>query len=38
MFFDATDDAPYGEAVKVMDVCRGAGAITIGLLTEPTKK
>jgi biopolymer transport protein ExbD/biopolymer transport protein TolR len=38
MFFDATDDAPYGEAVKVMDVCRGAGAITIGLLTEPTKR
>jgi biopolymer transport protein ExbD len=34
LFFDATDDAPYGEAVHAMDLARGAGAVTIGLLTE----
>jgi biopolymer transport protein ExbD/biopolymer transport protein TolR len=35
LFFDAVDDAPYGDAVQVMDEARGAGAITIGILTEP---
>lgn len=34
LFFDASDLAPYGQAVEVMDLARGAGAVTIGLLTE----
>ncbi len=35
VFFDAASDAPYGKAVRVMDVARGAGATTVGIVTEP---
>ena len=34
LFFDASDTIPYGRAVEVMDMARGSGAVTIGLLTE----
>jgi biopolymer transport protein ExbD len=33
-FFDIDDEANYGEAVHVMDVCRGAGVKVIGLMTK----
>ena len=29
IFFNVDDDANYGEAVRVMDVCRGAGVKTL---------
>ena len=35
VFFDASDDAPFGRAVAMMDLARGAGASTVGILTEP---
>ena len=35
IFFDAHSSAPYGKAVHVMDVARGAGATTVGIVTEP---
>ena len=35
VFFDAESDAPYGRAVEVLDHCRGAGATTIAVSTEP---
>ena len=34
LFFDADADADYGEAVHVMDAARGAGAVSIAVLTE----
>ena len=34
VFFDAESDADYGEAVRVMDVARGAGATNIAVVTE----
>ena len=34
VFFDAAEAAPFGEAVRVMDIARGAGAVTVGLVTE----
>jgi biopolymer transport protein TolR len=34
VFFKIHDDANYGRAVKVMDVCRGAGAKTLGIVTK----
>lgn len=34
LFFDADTDADYGEAVLVMDLARGAGAVSIAVLTE----
>lgn len=34
VFFEVDDEAPYGEAVHAMDVCRGAGAKTLGLSTR----
>ncbi len=34
MFFDADDQARYGEAVAVMDTARGAGARIIGTILE----
>jgi biopolymer transport protein ExbD len=37
VFVDAADDAKYGLAVRVMDAARGAGATTVGILTEKTK-
>jgi biopolymer transport protein ExbD len=36
VFFDADGDADYGEAVQVMDLARGSGAVTIAVLTEAT--
>ena len=34
VFFDAGDDVAYGRAVEVMDLLRGAGALTIAVLPE----
>jgi biopolymer transport protein ExbD/biopolymer transport protein TolR len=34
IFFDAEDNADYGEAVQVMDLARGAGATAIAVLSE----
>jgi len=33
VFFDGEDYAPYGNAVAVMDIAKGAGAETIGMIT-----
>jgi biopolymer transport protein TolR len=34
VFFKIDDDANYGRAVRVMDVCKGAGAKTLGIVTR----
>ena len=34
VFFNVDDEANYGEAVRVMDVARGAGAKTLGIMTK----
>ena len=34
VFFRIDDDANYGRAVRIMDVCRGAGAKTLGIVTK----
>jgi biopolymer transport protein TolR len=34
VFFDIDDGANYGHAVKVMDLCKGAGAKTLGIVTR----
>ena len=34
MFFNPDDNAPYRDVVKVMDICRGAGVKTIGIMTK----
>jgi len=34
VFFDAEDGADFGEAVGLMDLARGAGALTVAVLTE----
>lgn len=34
VFFDIDDDAPYGDAMHAMDICRGAGVKTLGLMTK----
>jgi biopolymer transport protein ExbD len=34
MFFNPDDNAPYGDVVKVMDICRGAGVKNIGVMTR----
>jgi biopolymer transport protein TolR len=34
VFFDVDEDANYGEVVHVMDVVRGAGAKTLGIMTK----
>jgi biopolymer transport protein TolR len=34
VFFDIDDDANYGEVMHVMDVCRGAGVKTLGIMTK----
>ncbi len=34
VFFDVDDDANYGEVMHVMDVCRGAGAKVLGIMTK----
>jgi biopolymer transport protein ExbD/biopolymer transport protein TolR len=35
VFFDADEDADFGNAVKAMDLARGGGAATIAVVTEP---
>ena len=35
VFFDAADDAPFGQAVECMDQLRGAGAALIAVSPEP---
>jgi biopolymer transport protein TolR len=34
VFFKIDDDASYGRAVRIMDVCKGAGAKTLGIVTK----
>ena len=34
VFFDIDDDANYGDVMHVMDVVRGAGAKTLGIMTK----
>jgi biopolymer transport protein ExbD len=34
VFFDVDDDAMYADAMHAMDVCRGAGAKVLGLVTK----
>jgi biopolymer transport protein ExbD len=34
VFFDVEDEANYGEVMHVMDVCRGAGVKTLGIMTK----
>jgi biopolymer transport protein ExbD len=34
VFFDIDDDANYGHVMHVMDVVRGAGARTLGIMTK----
>jgi biopolymer transport protein ExbD len=34
VFFNIDDEANYGEAVHVMDIVRGAGAKTLGIMTK----
>ncbi len=33
LFFEGEDDAPYGPAVTLMDLAKGAGVVTIGIMT-----
>ena len=33
VFFKVEDDAPYGDVVKFMDIVKGAGAKTLGIIT-----
>lgn len=35
VFFDAAADAPYARAVEALDLCRGGGATTIAVSTQP---
>jgi biopolymer transport protein ExbD len=37
VFFKIDDDANYGRAVRVMDICKGAGAATLGIITKDDK-
>ena len=34
VFFKIDDDANYGRAVRIMDICKGAGARTLGIVTK----
>jgi biopolymer transport protein ExbD len=34
VFFKIDDDAPYGEVVHFMDIVKGAGATTLGVVTK----
>ena len=38
VFFKIDDDANYGRAVKVMDICKCAGAATLGIITKDDAK
>jgi biopolymer transport protein ExbD len=37
VFFRIDDEANYGRAVRVMDICMGAGAKTLGIVTKDDK-
>ncbi len=34
VFFKISDEANYGRAVRIMDVCKGAGAKTLAIVTK----
>ncbi|TXH29417.1 MAG: biopolymer transporter ExbD [Elusimicrobia bacterium] len=34
MFFNPDENATFGDVVKVMDICRGAGVKNIGIMTK----
>jgi len=34
VFFKVDDEAPYGEVVHFMDIVKGAGATTLGIVTK----
>jgi biopolymer transport protein ExbD len=34
VFFRVADEANYGRTVRVMDLCKGAGAKTLGIVTK----
>ena len=34
VFFRVDDQANYGRAVRIMDLCKGAGARTLGIVTK----
>ena len=34
VFFRIDDHANYGRAIKLMDLCKGAGAVTLGIVTN----
>ncbi len=34
VFFEIDDEAAYGDAMHAMDICRGAGVKTLGLMTK----
>ncbi len=34
VFFEIDDEALYGDAMHAMDICRGAGVKTLGLMTK----
>jgi len=34
VFFKIDDEAPYGEVIHFMDIVRGAGAATLGIVTK----
>jgi biopolymer transport protein ExbD len=34
IFFDVDDQANYGEVLHIMDLCRGAGIKTLGIMTK----
>src|SRR6266850_1558113 len=36
VFFQIDDEAEYGKAVRFMDICKGAGAKTLGIMTKDT--
>jgi biopolymer transport protein TolR len=35
IFFDAEDDADFGDAAEILDLARAGGATTIAVLTDP---
>jgi biopolymer transport protein TolR len=37
IFFDAEDDAQFGDAVEALDLSRGGGAATIAVMTDALK-
>lgn len=38
VYFDASDDVPYGQAVEVMDLAKQSGAKAIAMLTQKVAK